>query len=226
VKKTAVLIDAGFLRGFLPRNVGFADLARIIEGFALACVSPDHGEEIHRVLYYDCPPYDGPGHNKRHPIEPTRTPNSPGQRNFWNSVLHTLKGKPYFAVRLGELSFDGWTLTERALSDVLSCRRAPVADDFAPVLRQKGVDLRIGIDVAFMAKDKLVDRIVVVSGDADMIPAMKAARREGVQVVLATLGHRVKASLKEHADLYRDVDVPAVIANLYPDGLPVRPSRN
>lgn len=226
MKKTAVLIDAGFLRTFLPKTCGYADLAKIIEHFAQACVSAPDGEQMQRVLYYDCPPYDGTGAHKPHPLDPRRAPNSAGHRNYWNSVLSILKSKPYFAVRLGEVSFDGWQLSDRATAEILASHRTLAAGDFLPVLRQKGVDLRIGIDVALMAKDRLVDRIVVVSGDADMIPAMKAARRGGLKVVLATLGHKVKASLKEHADLYRYVDVPAVIANLYPDGLPVRPSRN
>jgi uncharacterized LabA/DUF88 family protein len=74
-----------------------------------------------------------------------------------------------------------------------------------------------------MAKDRLIDRIVVVSGDADIVPAMKLARREGVQVVLASLNHNVKASLREHADLYRNVDLQAVVAGLFPGGLPAKP---
>jgi uncharacterized LabA/DUF88 family protein len=226
LKKTAVLIDAGFLRTFLPSAVGFAALADIIEAFAFACVSACDGEEIHRVLYYDCPPFEGDGRRKPHPLDRARRPTSLGYQNFFNSVLSLLKSKPYFAVRLGEISFDGWTLSDKATTEVLNRGRAIVADDFEAVLRQKGVDLRIGLDVAIMAKDRLIDRIVVVSGDADIVPAMKVARREGVQVVLASLNHTVKASLREHADLYRTVDLQAVIAGLYPDGLPVKsPSR-
>jgi uncharacterized LabA/DUF88 family protein len=224
VKKTVVLIDAGFLRVFLPKTFGFSDLARIIEAFALACVSPEDGEEMHRVLYYDCPPYEGSA--APHPLDATRTPNSPAHRNFWNAVLSQLKAKPHFAVRLGEMSFDGWALTRKATWDLVEHRRPPLPGDFMPVLRQNGVDLRIGLDVALMAKDHLVDRIVIVSGDADIVPAMKAARREGVQVVLASMGHGIKPSLKEHADLYRDVDLPGVIAALYPDRVPIRSSRN
>jgi uncharacterized LabA/DUF88 family protein len=226
VKKTAVLIDAGFVRALLPKTVGYADVAQIIESLSLACISTRDDEEMHRVLYYDCPPYDGAGANNPHPLDPTRTPTSAGHRNFWNAVHSILRGKPYFAVRLGEVSFDGWALTERATVELLADGRSPVADDFAPVLRQKGVDLRIGLDVALMAKDRLIDRIVVVSVDADIVPAMKVARREGVQVVLAALGHKTKASLREHADLYRAIHVPTVISALYPDGLPARPSRN
>jgi uncharacterized LabA/DUF88 family protein len=226
LKKTAVLIDAGFLRTFLPTTVGFQTLADIIEAFALACVSAGESEEMHRVLYYDCAPYDGDGRRKPHPLDPAREPTSSGYRNFFNSVLSLLKSKAYFAVRLGEVSFDGWTLSDKATAEILAQGRTIVTDDFQPVLRQKGVDLRIGLDVALMAKDRLIDRIVVVSGDSDIVPAMKVARREGVQVVLASLNHNVKASLREHADLYRNVDLQLIIAELYPGGLPVKPPSN
>ncbi|HEX3468472.1 MAG TPA: NYN domain-containing protein [Candidatus Elarobacter sp.] len=223
MKKTAVLIDAGFLRMFLPRT-GFTEIANIVEAFALACVVKTEGEEMHRVLYYDCPPYaQGPG-RFQHPIDPTRTPTSNGYQNFWNSVVSHLKSKAYFAVRLGEVSFDGWAITSKAATEMIAQPRAPIADDFQPVLRQKGVDLRIGLDVALMAKDRLIDRIVVVSGDSDIVPAMKVARREGVQVVLISLDHSVKASLREHADIYRNVDLTAVIASAYPGRLPQHPT--
>jgi uncharacterized LabA/DUF88 family protein len=106
-------------------------------------------------------------------------PTSAGYRNFHNSVLSLLKSKPYFAVRYGEMSFNGWALSDKATTEILAHNRAIVADDFEAVLRQKGVDLRIGLDVAVMAKDRLIDRIVVVSGDSDIVPAHegRAARR-------------------------------------------------
>ena len=43
--------------------------------------------------------------------------------------------------------------------------------------------------------------IVVVSGDADLVPAMQPARREGLWVFLDTLGRTgVRPELKMHAD--------------------------
>ena len=47
--------------------------------------------------------------------------------------------------------------------------------------------MRIGIDVATLSLKKIVDRIVLFSGDADMIPAMKLGRREGLQVFVVKL---------------------------------------
>lgn len=45
--------------------------------------------------------------------------------------------------------------------------------DFAPIFEQKGVDMRIGLDIATFAERRSVERVLLVSGDTDMIPAMK-----------------------------------------------------
>jgi uncharacterized LabA/DUF88 family protein len=76
-----------------------------------------------------------------------------------------------------------------------------VAEDLVPNVQQKGVDLRIGLDIARLSLRQLVEVIVVVTGDSDMIPAFKFARREGVRVYLDHLGHGVKRDLKAHTDL-------------------------
>ena len=68
-------------------------------------------------------------------------------------------------------------------------------------IEQKGVDLRIGLDIARLALRQLVDTLVVVTGDSDMIPAFKFARSEGIRVFLDHLGGPVKRELKAHADL-------------------------
>lgn len=53
-------------------------------------------------------------------------------------------------------------------------------DDFNPAFRQKGVDMRIGLDIASITLKRQANVIVLVSGDADFVPAAKLARREGV----------------------------------------------
>jgi uncharacterized LabA/DUF88 family protein len=118
-------------------------------------------------------------------------------------IMDLLKREEYFAVRTGELSFDGWVPLDNALQDVIATGRAFTAADFKPMLRQKGVDLKIGVDTTIMAKDRLVERLVLVACDSDLVPAMKLARREGVQIVLVSLGAAVKKLLREHADIYR-----------------------
>ena len=54
-------------------------------------------------------------------------------------------------------------------------------------LKQKGVDMRIGLDIASLANKKLVDQIVLIAGDSDFVPAAKHARREGIDFILDTI---------------------------------------
>jgi uncharacterized LabA/DUF88 family protein len=77
----------------------------------------------------------------------------------------------------------------------------PTANDYELRFEQKGVDMRIGIDVAILALNRYVDRIIVATNDTDLIPAFKVARRHGVQVVIAQIG-----SFNPHRDLIEDCD--------------------
>lgn len=61
--------------------------------------------------------------------------------------------------------------------------------------------MRIGLDIASLALKRFVSTIVLVTGDADFIPAMKLARREGLRVLLDHLGRHVNSELRVHADL-------------------------
>ena len=70
-----------------------------------------------------------------------------------------------------------------------------------PNIEQKGVDLRIGLDIARLALREMVGTLVVVTGDSDFIPAFKFARREGVRVYLHHMGHNISRELKVHTDL-------------------------
>ncbi|HKS56745.1 MAG TPA: NYN domain-containing protein [Steroidobacteraceae bacterium] len=78
------------------------------------------------------------------------------------------------------------------------------ADDLEPNIRQKGVTMRIGLDIASLTLKKHAQVIVLVTADSDFVPAMKFARREGAQLVLITLGHGIRDGLREHADLVID----------------------
>lgn len=67
-------------------------------------------------------------------------------------------------------------------------------------LRQKGVDMRIGLDISSMTLKRQVDTIVLVTGDSDFIPAAKLARREGVEVILDPMWQSIESDLSEHVD--------------------------
>ncbi|MCQ9900535.1 NYN domain-containing protein, partial [Staphylococcus aureus] len=64
--------------------------------------------------------------------------------------------------------------------------------DFALSLVQKCVDMKIGLDIATLSYKKLVDKIVLIAGDSDFVPAAKLARTEGIDFVLDSLGADIR----------------------------------
>ena len=73
-------------------------------------------------------------------------------------------------------------------------------NDFQPRIVQKAVDMKIGLDIALIAIKKLADLLIIITGDADIVPALKFARREGMQVCLDPLKRQVRPELSEHVD--------------------------
>ncbi|MDD0813817.1 NYN domain-containing protein [Curvibacter sp. HBC28] len=72
--------------------------------------------------------------------------------------------------------------------------------DVALGLRQKGVDMRIAIDIASLTLKKQAGTIVLVAGDSDFVPAAKLARREGMEFILDPLWQSINDDLFEHID--------------------------
>lgn len=194
VKKAALLIDGGHLR-VQARRANLQYDVDFIELFSKECVGGD--EELLRVLYYDCAPYSG---TVKLPVsgEPKVFDGNDG----W---LKNLASRELFAVRRGVLKFRGFKLAHPP-----SDGRNLTDDDFRPDFEQKGVDMRIGLDIATFAAGRTVDRIILVSGDTDCVPAMKHARIAGLQMVLIQLpGHAPAPELTWHSDIRRPVKWPA-----------------
>lgn len=72
--------------------------------------------------------------------------------------------------------------------------------DFELNIEQKGVDMRIGVDISSLAFKKQVNQIILISGDSDFVPAAKQARREGIDFILDPMGAPIKDDLFEHID--------------------------
>ena len=114
------------------------------------------------------------------------------------------------AFRAGEIIFNGWKLKAATAQELLKGARPLADDDFQPDMEQKRVDIKIGLDVAWLASKQIVDKVILATADSDFVPAMKFARREGVQVVIATVGdHGLRRDLKVHADEVRSVPFPS-----------------
>jgi hypothetical protein len=216
--KYAILIDAGFLKRKLgsqaePLDVqsvcSFLDAVRGHEALA--------GMILHRVYWYDAPPLDS-GVTK---------PLLGGKINFGATtlartnalLLAELCEVPYVSVRRGDLVFRGWKVRQGKLPE----KEATVtlaAPDLEPNIHQKGVDMRLGLDIAAITLKGHAEVFVLVAGDNDFVPAMKFARREGAQLFLVTLGHSVRAEMLEHSNLV--LEVPTRPASVVPSSLVVR----
>jgi len=193
--ETAVMIDGAFIRKKFrsaeKRAITAPDIERIVQNaLGLACIPNCN----YRAYFYDCKPCS----------EKTSLPISHTAYSFEATtqyrnglkLIKDIKLLPFFAVREGVLSFNGWTLKP-------SCYGNNPLDDgcFSPSLKQKGVDIKIGLDVAWVSFNRIARNIVLFTGDSDFVPVIKTARRNGVFVYLFTLNHNVKKELPENVDV-------------------------
>jgi uncharacterized LabA/DUF88 family protein len=192
-KSTIVLIDGGFLRSVAKKANKHYNPA-FIERFAHACISAD--EECLRILYYDCAPFVG---SAIQPVSGTSRVFSGSDR--W---LHEIAALDLFAVRRGVLKFRGFQRNTRVAPG------ATLTDaDFIPQFEQKGVDMRIGLDIAAYSAEHLASRIILITNDTDCVPAMKFARKAGLQTVLIQAANcRPAPELVAHTDFKRPIGWP------------------
>lgn len=207
---TAILIDGAYFikrfRRIEPDN--YWDAGRAAEcahRWALAHLSQGRNaprRELYRIFFYDCPPLV---HKLHHPLTKRVVDFSKSEEASFRLDLHNhLRVKRKVALRLGHLSRQvRWTIKPNAIDEILKgtlARDGMVDSQVIPSVRQKGVDMRIGIDVTTLALKRRVDQIVLMAGDADFIPAAKQARREGIDFVLDPLWATVPEGLQEHVD--------------------------
>jgi uncharacterized LabA/DUF88 family protein len=218
MRRVAVLIDGGFLLKRLPSLVDRTEWTDpVAVNRRISWIVANHLEKmneveqaankmslLYRTFYYDARPYADRGHYpiSRRSIDYGKT----DEYVFRTTLFDLLRRSPNVAVRLGDVRKQpdrSWILRGDAQNDILAGRRS-VADltdqDFVPALHQKGVDMRIGIDMTSMVLKRQVDTIVLLTGDSDFVPAAKLARREGVRIVLDPLWQNVDPALFEHID--------------------------
>lgn len=190
MKRTIIQIDGGHLRK-TAEEFGLDYTNDVIEQFAMTVLGAD--EELIRVMYYDAPPFRG---SKVRPLS-SKVEEFRGDDRW----LDDLAARNFFAVRRGVLKWRGWRLKNPE-----AMKSAPTPDDYVPNFQQKGVDLRIGLDMATFSYESSAERIILVTGDTDFIPAMKLARRRGLQVVgVEFAGRKTELSreFRAHVDIVR-----------------------
>lgn len=206
--KTAILVDGGFYRkraAYLWGKLDSAQRANELYAYCQAHIK-GAGEErqLYRVLYYDCLPIKK---SLYHPLEKRNIDYGRSDTYKWmEAFLNQLKTKRKFALRLGELSdtFAGIGLNPTATKELFQGKKTLqqiTNEDLAFSLgQQKGVDMKIGLDIASLSYKRLVDQIILISGDSDFVPAAKLARREGIDFILDPMWETIKSNLFEHVD--------------------------
>ncbi|MFN4312788.1 MAG: NYN domain-containing protein [Chitinophagaceae bacterium] len=191
--KVAILIDGGFFLQRFKSNNGrspkIGDIQPFIDNLitAVAATNPlGVTDMLLRTFYYDCRPN---GDSKIDPNGNAVDFSKHPQFNAANSFHKNLRTFPQMALRLGELSFDGWKVNPAN------------PGKYVPDFKQKSVDIKLGLDIAWMSSKRTIDKLVLVAGDSDFVSPMKFARSEGILVYLHTMSQpQIKLILKEHAD--------------------------
>jgi uncharacterized LabA/DUF88 family protein len=113
-------------------------------------------DELVMVNYYHCLPYKNSFSNEK------SLSYYASKYKFYDALSHIDK----FEIKLGKLVYRG--TTQRG----------------EEIFEQKKVDSMIAVDITVMAVRREVDRIVLIAGDADHIPPVELAQKEGIIVSL------------------------------------------
>lgn len=160
-------------------------------------------ERLYRIFFYDCPPVKKKIH---HPLTNQMIDFSKTKTATFRLELHNqLKQTRNLALRLGVLDERNsrWKIKDpkkerKYIAGKLTEKL--IESDIVYHAPQKNVDMKIGLDIASISYKRLADKIVLISGDSDFVPAAKLARREGIEFILDPMRTEIKPDLQEHID--------------------------
>jgi uncharacterized LabA/DUF88 family protein len=136
--------------------------------------------DLLRTYYYHCLPYQSPVPT------PEEIERHQGKQRFF-SALNRLNR---FEVREGKLEFRGVD-----------------KDTLKPIFEQKRVDIYLGVDLVMLAVKNKIARAILITGDSDFLPAIRAAKNEGVLIHL----YHGSGPQQPHRDLWEEADDRTVI---------------
>lgn len=201
MSKIVFMIDGWFMRKRVYELKKFFYNGKNIRNYCMNFLKSE--DSLYRIFYYDTKPLIEKGHNPvtKNSINFSKTSVAIAQDKLFQSI----KGTPHFALRLGKTVWKNkeWVLVYDKFKDLIN-KKISIDDleenDVKPLIVQKAVDMKIGLDIALIAIKKLADLLIIITGDADLVPALKLARREGMQVGLDALRCPIRPELAEHVD--------------------------
>ena len=201
----AVLVDGGFYLKRAKNLRGIKTPQKRADELVSYCREHVKHEkaDLYRIYYYDCEPVSKKAF---HPLFNRTFDQAKTEDYRWKmDFFDELSRKRKVAIRMGQV-LDGsgrFVLKHEVASDLVRGKKV-VSDltekDFVLDVQQKGVDVRIGLDVALIAEKKFADQIVLITGDSDFVPAAKYARRNGVDFILDPMWHPIRQDLSVHVD--------------------------
>jgi len=206
---TAILIDGGFYRKRATSLWGKKDAAERAEELVRYAFNHidkkdgNHERTLYRIFYYDCPPIAKVVY---HPLLKRNIEFGKLETYQWTlDFFDFLRQKRKMALRLGKLSDyrAHYELSPEKVKDLCSGKitvEGLAERDFRISFEQKGVDIKMGVDISSLAYDGIVSQIILVSGDSDFVPAAKLARRKGIDFILDPMGNAISSDLFEHID--------------------------
>jgi len=216
MSKMAIMVDGGFFQRRANKLWGnCASGAERAQELMVYCRTHlKHHEEradLYRIFYYDCPPSSSTVY---HPYSKKQIDLKKTSLYKWMSEFHAeLMKSRKVALRFGRLSDStaAYTLPSNTIKKL--CNGTISWNDlkeenFVLNVTQKGVDMRIGVDISSIAYKKQADQIVLIAGDSDFVPAAKVARREGIDFILDQMHQRINQDLQEHIDGLRSKAKP------------------
>lgn len=221
MKKIAILVDGGFFKKRAKAIYGNLSPEQLKEKLLkqcydhVTCNSKNSTNELYRIFYYDCPPLEK---KVTHPLTGETIDYSKDESTKTaNKFLSLLRETRKVALRLGRLSDNGSDYVMPSYNVKKFCSGELTKENIKPndlilAIRQKGVDMKIGLDIASIAYKKQVDRIILIAGDSDFVPASKLARREGIDFILDPMWNQISSDLMEHIDgLYTNAEKPKIL---------------
>lgn len=215
---TAILVDGPFfirrIRQIFPASVHYDAkmMADLVWRLSAAHLFERNQPKRHlfRIFFYDTPVS-----SQRVTLPVSRqsidlSKSKEGQ--FRNAFQRQLQRKRKLAVRLGEpVDVDSWKLNEDAMADLLG-KKISVDDladeDFSPDSHAKGIELRMGVDLATLAYKRQVQQVVLLTGDGAFSSAAELLRHEGIDVVLDPMWQNISEDLFSFIDGLRSTCPP------------------
>lgn len=143
-----------------------------------------------RTYYYHCPPYQSS----------PPTPEEIDRKQRKDRFFRSLEQLPRFQVRLGKLAFRGQDVNGK------------------PIFHQKRADLMLGVDLVQLSATRQIQAAVILAGDSDFVPAVEAAKQNGVLIRLVH-GPASNSAASVHQELWGICDERQEIDRAMIDGI-------